>query len=65
VKVIYSKKIEGILDSSAAYPNPTSGSFEIAIQPIKKEVVIDLFFDFYIYFKQIISFRKWNCKSES
>jgi hypothetical protein len=39
----YSKKIEGILDSSAAYPNPTSGSFEIAIPTNKKEVVIDLY----------------------
>jgi hypothetical protein len=39
----YSKKIEGILDSSAAYPNPTSGSFEIAIPSNRKEVVIDLY----------------------
>jgi hypothetical protein len=40
---IYSKYIEGVLDNSAAYPNPTSGSFEIAIPTNKKEVVIDLY----------------------
>ena len=39
----YSKNIEGVLDSSAAYPNPTSGSFEIAIPTNRKEVVIDLY----------------------
>ena len=39
----YSKNIEGILDSSAVSPNPTSGSFEIAIPTNKKEVVIDLY----------------------
>ncbi|WP_281240217.1 putative Ig domain-containing protein [Flavobacterium praedii] len=39
----YAKNIEGILYSSSAYPNPTSGSFEIAIPTIRKEVVIDLY----------------------
>ncbi|PWA09312.1 putative Ig domain-containing protein [Flavobacterium laiguense] len=39
----YVKNVEGILDSSAAFPNPTSGSFEIAIPTNRKEVVIDLY----------------------
>jgi hypothetical protein len=39
----YSKNVEGILDASAAFPNPTSGSFEIAIPTNRKEVVIDLY----------------------
>ncbi|WP_146841157.1 T9SS type A sorting domain-containing protein, partial [Flavobacterium glaciei] len=37
------KKIEGILSSSAVFPNPTSGSFEIAIPTNKKEIVVDLY----------------------
>lgn len=40
---IYTKNVEGILDASAVYPNPTSGSFEIAIPTNRKEVVVDLY----------------------
>ncbi|CAN1561206.1 Secretion system C-terminal sorting domain [Flavobacteriaceae bacterium] len=39
----YSKNVEGLLDASAVYPNPTSGSFEIAIPTNRKEVVVDLY----------------------
>ena len=39
----FTKNIEGILSSSAVFPNPTSGSFEIAIPTNKKEIVVDLY----------------------
>ena len=39
----YTKNIDGLLDASAVFPNPTSGSFEIAIPSNRKEVVIDLY----------------------
>jgi hypothetical protein len=38
-----SKKIEGILDSSAAYPNQLQEVLKLQSKPIKKEVVIDLY----------------------
>lgn len=40
---IYAKKIIGLEGAISAYPNPTSGSFEIEIPTSKKEVVIVLY----------------------
>ena len=39
----YSKVIEGLLEVQAAFPNPTSGSFEIAIPFEVKEVEVALY----------------------
>jgi hypothetical protein len=40
---IYAKEIAGLVSVASAYPNPTSGSFEIELPSTKKEVVITLY----------------------
>ncbi|MGL2993073.1 T9SS type A sorting domain-containing protein [Flavobacterium sp. TSSA_36] len=40
---VYSTRIEGMLEVFAAFPNPTSGNFEIAIPTERKEVVVELY----------------------
>jgi PKD repeat protein/Leucine-rich repeat (LRR) protein len=40
---IYSKGINDLVGSVSAYPNPTSGGFEITLPITKKEIVIDLY----------------------
>ncbi len=40
---IYSKGIEDVLGFVSAYPNPTSGKFEITLPITSKEVVVDLY----------------------
>jgi Leucine-rich repeat (LRR) protein len=40
---IYAKEIAGLVGVASAYPNPTSGSFEIELPTSKKDVVISLY----------------------
>jgi sugar lactone lactonase YvrE/predicted secreted Zn-dependent protease len=40
---IYAKDIKGLEGAVSAYPNPTSGSFEIELPTLRKEVVIVLY----------------------
>lgn len=51
---VYSKTIE-LLDAIVAYPNPTNGSFEIALPIIQKEVIIEL----YTIHSQLISIKTY------
>jgi hypothetical protein len=55
---VFSKTID-LFDAVVAYPNPTSGQFEIALPILKNEVVIEL----YNYNSQLIMVKTYPVKS--